>query len=186
MSQRRSGYLRLPGEAYDTPAWVTRCVLPHLPGRLLVTGIWEPAAGKGQMVNALLEAGYPVLGTDIETGSDFLQRSGLPHQVGGIVTNPPYSLARQFIDKALGLTRACDGVVAMLLRTDYDHAHTRRDLFAMHKAFAKKVVLTRRIRWIEDSNGSPSFNHAFFIWDWTNEGKPVLAYEPQLIEDGDG
>ena len=25
---------------------------------------------------------------------------------------------------------------------------------------------------------SPSFNHAWFIWDWTHEGAPVIAYGP--------
>ena len=65
----------------------------------------------------------------------------------------------------------------MLLRTDFDHASSRRDLFEL-APFAKKVVLTKRIQWFEDSKGSPSFNHAWFIWDWTHEGAPTLAYAP--------
>jgi hypothetical protein len=42
--------------------------------------------------------------------------------------------------------------------------------------FAKKVVLTKRIRWFEDSNGSPSFNHCWMIWDRQHRGPPTLAY----------
>ena len=61
----------------------------------------------------------------------------------------------------------------MLLRTDFDHAASRAHLFAM---FAKKVVLTKRIRWFEDSNGSPSFNHCWMIWDRQHRGPPTLAY----------
>jgi len=45
----------------------------------------------------------------------------------------------------------------MLLRTDFDHAASRRHLFVDCAMFAKKVVLTKRIRWFEDSNGSPAF-----------------------------
>jgi hypothetical protein len=30
MSQRNSGYERKPGDAYETPAWVTRALAPHL------------------------------------------------------------------------------------------------------------------------------------------------------------
>jgi hypothetical protein len=67
-------------------------------------------------------------------------------------------------------------VVAMLLRTDFDHAATRAHLFARCSMFAKKVILTKRIRWFDDSNGSPSFNHCWMIWDRLHRGPPTLAY----------
>ena len=61
----------------------------------------------------------------------------------------------EFIEHALD----SDGVrvVATLLRTDFDHAATKAHLFADCAMFAKKVV--KRIRWFEDSTGSPSSNH---------------------------
>ena len=48
--------------------------------------------------------------------------------VNAIITNPPYALAQEFIERALHFddTRA----VAMLLRTDFDHAARRAHLFA--------------------------------------------------------
>jgi hypothetical protein len=46
-------------------------------------------------------------------------------------------------------------------------------------AFAKKLILTRRIRWFADSNGSPSFNHAWFLWDHRQSGAPTIAYDVQ-------
>src|SRR5262245_33853037 len=67
----------------------------------------------------------------------------------------------------------------MLLRTDFDHARSRGHLFANCPAFACKVVLTTRIRWFEHSNGSPSFNHAWYIWDWQHRGKAILEYHFQ-------
>jgi hypothetical protein len=79
-----------------------------------------------------------------------------------------------------GRREAAGGVVAMLLRCDYDHARTRRHLFGDCRQFWAKVVLTRRIKWFEDySNGSPSFNHAWFIWNWQHNGGPTLHYEPR-------
>jgi hypothetical protein len=99
-----------------------------------------------------------------------------PHDA--IITNPPYELATEFIERSLAFQRAFRGIVAMLLRTDFDHAKTRQHLFGGHPAFAKKVVLTKRIKWFEDSMGSPSFNHAWFIWDWQHQGAPTLAYGP--------
>jgi hypothetical protein len=65
----------------------------------------------------------------------------------------------------------------MLLRSDYDHAATRGYLFDQ-PPFAKRIVLRRRIRWFENSTGSPSFNHAWFIWDWTWKGAPIIRYAP--------
>jgi hypothetical protein len=50
MSQRGSGYERKALDRYETPAWVTAALLPHLPG---VSRAWEPAAGSGQMVEAV-------------------------------------------------------------------------------------------------------------------------------------
>jgi hypothetical protein len=168
MSQRVSGYERHERDVYETPAWVTEALLPHIPEG--VKEVWEPACGSGKMVRALEAAGYKVLATDIETGTDFLEQR--KPFVQAIITNPPYALAREFIEHALSYADH----VAMLLRTDYDHAKTRQYLFG--KGFAKKVVLTKRIRWIEGSTGQPSFNHAWFIWDHAHLSAPTLAYGP--------
>jgi hypothetical protein len=171
MSQRESGYERKLLDQYETPAWVTLALIPHLP---VITGkVWEPACGSGKMVAALRQVGFDVIGSDIADGADFL---GQPAKrgIGAIITNPPYALAREFIERALSFDSV--RVVAMLLRTDFDHAATRAHLFADCPMFAKKVVLTKRIRWFEDSNGSPSFNHCWMIWDRLHRGPPTLAY----------
>jgi hypothetical protein len=52
----------------------------------------------------------------------------------------------------------------MLLRTDFDHADSRVHLFVDCAMFAKEVVLTERIRWFDDSNGSPSYNHCWMMF----------------------
>jgi hypothetical protein len=174
MSQRDSGYERKERDLYETPEWATLALLPHLPRPLKY--LWEPAAGGGKMVNALRGAGYEVLSSDIDAGEDFLKNKMGP-PLEAIVTNPPYALATEFIEQALRLMMP-DGLVAMLLRTDFDHAKTRASMFGLCPLFAKKVVLTKRIRWFEDSKGSPSFNHAWFIWDHTHKGAPTLAYGP--------
>ena len=127
-------------------------------------------------MRVLEDAALQVLATDIATGQDFLLAKAEPVQA--IITNPPYALAQRFIEHALELMKP-DGIVAMLLRTDFDHAKTRQHLFGGCDQFAKKVVLTKRIRRFEDSTGSPSFNHCWMIWDWKHRGPPTLAYGPE-------
>jgi hypothetical protein len=168
VSQRDSGYARVAFDQYETPEWVTRALLPHIPHMNPRCRIWEPACGSGKMARVL----DATLSTDIQQGIDFFS-APLYDGIDAIITNPPYSIATKFIQHALSQDVA---FVAMLLRTDFDHAKSRRHLFADHPAFAKKLVLTKRIQWFEDSKSSPSFNHAWFIWDWCNDARPVLSY----------
>lgn len=176
MSQRNSGYDRMPRDEYSTPEWVTKALIPHIPMR--VANVWEPAAGNGKLSSVLEADQYSVFSSDIagKPPVDFL-REDCWGEFDAIITNPPYEHAREFIERSLRFM-SDRGAVAMLLRTDFDHAKTRQHLFAQCSAFAKKVVLTKRIQWFEDSKGSPSFNHAWFIWDWRHRGPPTLAYGP--------
>jgi hypothetical protein len=182
MSQRPSGYERKERDQYQTPAWVTNVLVPHIPN-LASRRIWEPACGTGQMVRELQRHCADVHASDIEGGIDFLQRAN-DRGADAIITNPPYTSARAFIEHALALTKPHAGMVAMLLRTDYDHAVTRHHLFACCPAFAKKLVLTKRIVWFDrpGKSKSPSYNHAWFVWNWAHEGPPVLAYAVKATE----
>jgi hypothetical protein len=177
MSQRDSGYERKERDLYETPAWVTDAVVGYIDTKRV---IWEPASGGGKMVAALERHGFDVYASDIESGEDFLSSDTcFTPSPQAIVTNPPYALAREFIEHALTLMKPHTGMVAMLLRTDFDHAKTRRHLFGDCPQFWTKLVLTKRIKWFEDSKGQPSFNHAWFIWDWQKySGPPTLAYGP--------
>lgn len=169
MSQRDSGYARVAFDKYETPEWATAALLPHIPKDVI---IWEPACGSGKM-SRVLNADYT---SDIQTGTDFLdQTHSSALGIDAIITNPPYKKATEFIERALDFMDDI-GFVAMLLRTDFDHAKSRRHLFADHKAYKQKLVLTKRIQWFEDSKSSPSFNHAWFIWDWRNKKPPIITY----------
>jgi hypothetical protein len=180
VSQRESGYARKERDLYETPHWVTEALRPHVPE---LGGIWEPASGGGKMLSVLEGWGSYVLGSDIETGADFLI-SSRPQgsQWNAIITNPPYELAMQFCEHALRLMEPERGIVAMLLRTDFDHAKSRTHLFRDCPAFARKLVLMKRIAWFVEADGrpraSPSFNHAWYVWDWRHEGPPSIAYGP--------
>ena len=137
MSQRVSGYERKERDLYETPEWVTLALAPHLPTNDCV--VWEPAAGGGKMVAALQKIGFDVSASDIETGCDFLKASA-PRPIRAIITNPPYELATEFVQRALGGVPN-NGFVGMLLRTDFDHAKTRK---AAARAHRRSVPRTQR------------------------------------------
>jgi hypothetical protein len=57
----------------------------------------------------------------------------------------------------------------MLLRVDFDLAKTRADLFRDNPRFAGKSVLRDRIVWFEQPGAAPSDDHAWFVWDASNQ-----------------
>lgn len=188
MAQRESGYVRKERDAYMTPRWVTDVLIDDLEAARMLPrppyatddtlAIWEPAAGIGQMASALTNRGYDVICSDIAPGPgvgfqhDFTVREMpilMPAKAGGIITNPPYDQAEAFVANALDLMAAEGGLVAMLLKVDWDSAKTRRRFFADCPAFARKIVLLDRIHWFdpEPDKAGPSENHAWYVWDWT-------------------
>jgi hypothetical protein len=172
MSQRNSGYDRKPHDLYETPEWVTRAVLPYIGDP---TTVWEPACGNGKITNILKEH-HHVSETDITRGQNFFDY--IEGSANVILTNPPYNLATEFAEHALNLMKPNEGKVIFLLRTDFDHAKSRKHLFANNPAFTKKLILTKRIVWFENEGkkAQPSFNHAWFIWDWKNKEAPTLDW----------
>ncbi len=171
-----SGYARLQDDLYETPTWATDGVLKLLPLR---GAVWEPAAGSGAMVASLRDAGYDVVATDLVARSglnftgDFLSLGALPKVwrkpawCRTVFTNPPYDFATEFVRHALNLVEPVGGMVVMLLRREWDCAPTRCDLYAK---LSSKWTLTRRIRWIPGSKGSPREHHAFFVWNFADLG----------------
>ncbi len=79
-------------DRYGTPHQAVDLITPYLRHEWW---IWECAAGGGTIVRYLDELGFKVFGTDIKY--DFI--SGLPLECDCIVTNPPYSLKNQFIQR---------------------------------------------------------------------------------------
>jgi hypothetical protein len=117
-----SGYERLPGDAYMTPPWCVDSLLEHIELRKCV---WEPAVGTGNIAEKVVAAGIACLASDINPEFhprrldhnrgplDFLQVEEAPSEVQAIVTNPPYSLAQEFVEHALDLMGPVGGQVAM-------------------------------------------------------------------------
>lgn len=178
MSQRHSGYARREDEQYETPGWVAEVLVPHLPRKPRV--VVEPAPGTGRMLQALAGAFGPSV--RVRPGEGCFTSCVRVTLCDTIITNPPYGFggrqALEFIETALDVTSP-DGMVAMLLKVDFDSGKSRAHVFADHKAWAKKLVLRRRILWFPSETGcGPSENHAWYIWDHKHQGPPTIAYAP--------
>lgn len=173
-AMKNLGYERDPSDFYPTPSWCTEALLRNYKFDRDCT-IWEPACGQGHISKVLEEKGFDVFSSDLNDtgfglhGLDFLTQTTQHH---AIITNPPYknNLAYIFAKHAIELTEEHQGIVAMFMRTDWGAAVTRSHL-TQHKAFAMKLEMTKRPRWIENSTGSPRHNYAFWIWDWKTVGQ---------------
>lgn len=186
MTQASSSYARIEGDKYFTPAWVTEALLS---AEAFHGAIYDPAAGAGHIINAVIAAGGSAFGSDIApdagsvTEADFFN---VAYDVSAIVTNPPYGvgsrLAVRFTEHALDRTKSMGGKVAMLLKVGFDSAKGRRHLFDEHPAFAVEYRLTDRIRWanLEQSAAGPTENHSWFVWSWAKDplAYPIKRYLP--------
>jgi hypothetical protein len=83
---------------FQTPPEALEFLVPYLKNDWI---IWECAMGKGNLVKALKEKGFQVIGTDISQGYDFLRWK--PKKFDCIITNPPYSLKNEFLERCYQL-----------------------------------------------------------------------------------
>lgn len=89
---------------FQTPDWPVISLLNALPEPLDGV-VWEPACGKGNIVNLLERTNQAVFGTDILTGFDFLTECyDLDMEpFDYIITNPPFSKKDEFLTRCYEL-----------------------------------------------------------------------------------
>ena len=96
--------------------------------------IWEPACGEGHISKVLAAHGYEVISTDLiyrgfgdPEPLNFLEET-LDGFEGDIITNPPYSVGLQFVERALESVRP-GGKVAMFLKVQFLEGKRRGEFF---------------------------------------------------------
>lgn len=143
---------------FPTPPWAGRALCEHLrdtDAGLLCGGYWEPACNRGALAHGLRDHFTSFYHTDIRdygwsgqsNAVDFLWPGSEPHgQVSWIITNPPFRLAEDFIERALDVaTVGC----AMLLRTGFLHGGARYERLFKDRPpsrvlhFAERVVMLK-------------------------------------------
>lgn len=119
------------------------------------------------MVDAIQSRGYGVVGTDIQTGTDFLTAE-IPNGIDWIITNPPFSKSESFIE------RCCEIKLpfALLLKSQYWHAKRRLKLF---REFPPQYILplSWRPNFLFGKRGnSPLMDVLWCVWNPDFRGIP--------------
>lgn len=165
-SANNVGGKRKKSDLYETPYSISQQFIDR--ERDVIVGlktILEPSAGNGAMTKVLENNGFNVVSKDISIGEDFLKET---ERYDGIITNPPFSLAFEFIQKAKTLT----DYFAFLLPLSYLHGKKRHDEIWMDKEFplSRIYVFTRYVLFGEPlredgkySTGMITFS--WFVWD---------------------
>lgn len=110
-------------------------------GRRLPKTIWEPSAGNGALVIPLRNRGFKVHATDLrdwgcpgcepeidftgELAAEYGASLARSHNHFGIVTNPPFGIIREYVERAVKLSP----YVALLLRLAFLESEGRMNWF---------------------------------------------------------
>jgi hypothetical protein len=112
----------------------------------------------------------------------------LPHNPRWGITNPPYSL--DVVDEIMRfqISRVIRGELegfAALMRTNWDHASTRQDIFKNCSWYYGQVKLLFRPIWFEKKVGghTPFHNFTWFVWHNEQQAYPrVMYYAPEKVK----
>ena len=169
---------RKPGKLDNcqTPRYALDPLIPYLKAAKFQR-IWEPAAGEGLLVEALLLAGFDVTATDIlydpyiekDFSFDFFEfETG--NEWDCIVTNPPYSVKYEWTQRCFDLGKPW----ALLMPVEMLGTVKGGDMFSEHGV--QMIVMRPRINFKMPNKGwdgrGAQFPVAWYTWGM-NLGKAL-------------
>lgn len=161
--------------------------------------ILEPCVGNGNIANTINEfyTNKPnIVGIDIiDRGypntivHDFLTWE-TDEKFDCIITNPPYSLAKEFVEKSMELLNDGydedgypNGQLIMFLKIQFLEGAKRKELF---EKYPPKYIYVFRNRMATWNNGEPldpngkrwatTMCHAWFVWEKGNTSEPIIRW----------
>jgi hypothetical protein len=175
-SSRANGE-RQSDDFYPTPPYAVKELLK----RESFQGVtWECACGDGAISKVLIEDGLQVESTDLvfrgygDGGVDFLRSD---KKVNNIVTNPPFKLALEFVEKAKIVS---DSKIALFLKTVFLESSDRKKMFEDTIYPLRSVYqFSKRVTLYKDGikmKNSGMIAYAWFVWDKSYKGKPMLEW----------
>ena len=165
---------RKKSDFYETPYSITRHLL-EVESFDTSLSVCEPACGNNAIVNILKERWNEVTAYDVEV--DFLTET---RSYDYIITNPPFSIAYEFVLQAKKLATK---KFAFLLPLSYLHGKKRHDDIYMDKEYGLKTVyvFTRYPMLGESLREDGKYNTGMMVYAWYifenhyNEG-PIIKW----------
>jgi hypothetical protein len=147
--------------------------------------IWECACGGGHLSKEFEKAGYNVKSTDLiyrgygQGGVDFLEQT--EQFTGDIITNPPYKLAYEFIEKGMELITE-GNKVCMFLKLQFLEGKKRKELF---KKYPLKTLYVSSSRILCAKNGEfekmkagggSAVAYGWYVFEKGYKGEPTIKW----------
>lgn len=159
MSAQNRGARRKPNDFYPTPDWCVDELLVELkPGCLEGKTFLEPCRGNSVIYDKVKVLKPRIrIWRELTKGRDYLT-TPTNYPDCAIITNPPFSLAQEFLDKSLREAQ----FVAYLLRINFLGGQCRHDWWQglePHHLY----VLSRRPDF--SGEGGDATEYAWFVWD---------------------
>ena len=154
----------------------------------------EPCAGGGHIVEAcktstympkdqqwttidIMDRGYPLTYRE-----DFLLHH-FTERFDGIITNPPFQYASEFIEKCISIL-SDNGLLAMFLKIQFLESEDRRDLFNQYPPKFVYVLRKRTSTWnggkaINPENGRPwagVITYCWYVWQKGCTSEPIIRW----------
>lgn len=151
--------------------------------------LWECACGKGHLSKPLIELGYDVFSTDlVDRGygeiEDFL--TSTRKWGGDIITNPPFKLAVEFVEKSMEILQNGQKAI-FLLKIQFLETELRAKLFK-RQGLKEVIVNSSRVCCAMNGEFDLYFKkregkyiggtqcYAWFVFEKGYTGKPVLDF----------
>lgn len=186
MQQRKEPHDSL--DDYPTPPWATRALMEYI---LKDAGkgqtVWEPACNRGHMAKPLSEYFDSVYTSDIhdygwkgqQRVTDFLFPMSEPEEsIDWIITNPPFRLGNQFIERALEVAQIG---VAVIVRSAFLEGIERYEtLFKVNPptCVAQHVERVPMCKGKIDADISSATAYSWIIWTKSNTEETKLKWIP--------
>jgi hypothetical protein len=154
---------RNAADFYATPPECTIALLNNYQRLFEGSRVWEPACGDGAISKVLEGRRLDVISTDLHDrgygkgGMNFLTADC---NCGSIITNPPFSLAADFIKRAA----TKEVPFAMLVKSTYWQAAKRYDLFQRTKPLAI-IAMSWRPAMSPERGKSGTMDFIWTVWD---------------------
>lgn len=170
---------------FPTPPWATRALLEHVIGTHGLDSLTclEPACGQGHMAKPLREYFGSVQSSDAYHYGygpvrDFLKYPFEAASHDWVITNPPFRLAEEFVDRALVVARHG---IAILARTVFLESVGRfESIFSVRPptVFAQFTERVPMVKGRLDPRASTATGYAWFVWVKGSSNLPRLTWIP--------